>query len=168
MKAFGIALLALNALPLFSGVTTEGITFTREGRTATITDAEKLREFSFGPGPGNCAFGEDCSAPKAGWIADWIRGSVPEPEGSLPRYEVSFHLSVVSSGSRNGEKRNYVVSFVYSPLTGQGFVYLPGPGETHYEGNVNLIIRGKQWEGHWFLATPEWTAAAQTAIAALR
>jgi hypothetical protein len=33
---------------------------------------------------------------------------------------------------------------------------------------VRLLLRGKQWEGHWFLATPEWTSTAQEVIARLR
>jgi len=161
MKVLGIALLALIASPLFSKATTEKITLSREERSADITDAEKLKQFSFGPGPGNCNVGEDCSAPRAGWIADWIRGSVPEPDASLPRYEVAFYLG-------NGEKRHYVVYFAYSPVPRQGYVYLPGPGEAHYWENVSLLMRGKQWEGHWFLATPEWTSAAQEVIERLR
>jgi len=161
MKVLGIALLALIASPLFSKATTEKITLSRGERSADITDAEKLEQFSFGPGPGNCNVGEDCSAPRAGWIADWIRGSVPEPAAALPRYEVAFHLG-------SGEQRQYVVYFVYSPVTRQGYVYLPGPGDAHYGENVSLLWRGKQWEGHWFLATPEWTLAAKEVIARLR
>ena len=114
MKVLGIALLALISLPLFSKGTTEKITLSREGRSADITDAEKLKQFSFGPGPGNCNpitpgsspnVAEGCSDPRPGWIADWIRGSVPEPDASLPRYEVAFHLG-------SGEQRQYVVYFV--------------------------------------------------------
>ncbi len=158
MKVLGIALLVLIALPLFSKGPTEKITLSREGRSADVSDAERLKQFSFGPGPGNCNVGEDCSAPRAGWIADWIHGSIPEPDASLPRFEVAFDLS---------EQRRYVVYFVYSPVNRQGYVYLPGLGETHYWENVSLLYRGKQWEGHWFLATPEWTSVAQKVIARL-
>jgi hypothetical protein len=67
-----------------------------------------------------------------------------------------------------GEEREYIVYFVYSPSGRQGYVYLPGPGEPHYQENVSLILRGAQWDGHWFLATDEWVTAAQAAIARSR
>jgi hypothetical protein len=56
------------------------------------------------------------------------------------------------------------VFYVYEPVTRQGFVYLPGRGEPFYEKNVNLLLRGDDYEGHWFRATPEWTQEAQTTI----
>jgi hypothetical protein len=156
---------------MFSKAPTDKITLSREGRKAEITDAERLEQFRFGGGPGNCnpsphpetglPWAEGCSDPRAGWIADWISGSIPEPDTSLPRYEVTTHFG-------SGEKRQYVVYFVYSPITRKGYIYLPGPKEAHYWENVSLLGRGKQWEGHWFLATPAWTSAAQELIARLR
>ena len=170
MKVLGVALFALIALPLFSKAPTDKITLSREGRSVEITDTERLEQFRFGGGPGNCnpappgrspTIAEGCSDPRAGWIADWISGSIPEPDRSLPRYEVTSHFG-------DGEKRQYVVYFVYSPVTRKGYIYLPGPEEAHYWENVSLLHRGKQWEGHWFLAIPEWTSAVQDIIARLR
>jgi len=170
MKVLGVGMLALIALPLFSKAPTDKITLSREGRSVEITDAASLEQFRFGGGPGNCnpvqpggspTLAEGCSDPRAGWIADWIRGSIPEPDTSLRRYEVTSHFG-------DGEKRQYVVYFVYSPVTRKGYIYLPGPGEVNYDENVSLLYRGKQWEGHWFLATSEWTSAAQELIARLR
>jgi len=170
MKVLGVALFALIAMPLFSKAPTDKITLSRDGRSVEITDAERLEQFRFGGGPGNCnpappgsrpTVGEGCSDPRAGWIAEWLHGSIPEPEASLPRYEITTHFG-------DGETRQYVVYFVYSPVARQGYIYLPGPGEAHYGQNVSLLWRGKQWEGHWFLATPEWTSAAQELIRRLR
>ena len=170
MKVLGIGLLALVAVPLFSKAPTDRITLSRGGRSADVTDPTRLEQFAFGGGPGNCnpwrpgdsrTVPQGCSDPRAGWIADWIGGSIPAPDTSLPRYEVTTHFG-------SGEERQYVVYFVYSPVTRQGYLYLPGPGEAHYDENVSLLHRGKEWEGHWFLATPEWTSAAQEVIARLR
>ena len=167
MQLLGVGLLALVALPLFSKAPTTKITLSRGGRTADITDAVRLGQFafSFGPGSESCNPGDvgagGCSAVKASWIADWVSGSVPAPDLSLPRYDVTYHFG-------DGEKRVYVVYFAYSPVTKQGYIYLPGPRQPHYQANVNILWHGKQWEGHWFLATPEWTSAAQEVIARLQ
>jgi hypothetical protein len=166
MKVLGVGLLALIALPLFSKAPTEKITLSPEGRSADITDAVRLEQFRFSAGPQPClgtdGFGTDvCSAPRESWIADWTRGPITNPEASLPRYDVTYHFG-------DGERRVYVVYFAYSPSAKQGYIYLPGPGEPHYQANVNLLYHGKQWEGHWYLATPEWTSAAQEVISRLR
>ena len=166
MKLLGVGLLALIALPLFSKAPTEKITLSREGRSADITDAVRLDQFAFSVGPQPCVaadgFGADvCSTPKASWIINWIRGPIANPKASLPRYDVTYHFGM-------GEKRVYVVYFSYSPVAKEGYIYLPGHGEPHYQANVNMLFHGKQWEGHWFLATPEWTSAAQELIARLR
>jgi hypothetical protein len=60
------------------------------------------------------------------------------------------------------------VFYVYDPVAKQGFVYLPGRGEPFYDENVNLLLRGDQFEGHWFRATPEWTRQAQATIETAR
>jgi hypothetical protein len=169
MKTFQIALLAFaTLLPLPAKGTTDKITIRGAGRAVEIKDAKLLEEFRFGPGPGNCLYvAGNCVQRTVGWIAEWVHGPVAEPEASLPRYEVSFHLTMLSNGEP-GEEREYIVYFVYSPSGRQGYVYLPGPGEPHYQENVSLILRGAQWDGHWFLATDEWVTAAQAAIARSR
>jgi hypothetical protein len=161
MRVLGVGLLALVALPLFSKAPTEKITLSREGRSFDITDAVRLEQFAFAAGPGPCLGTEYCPPVRASWIVDWIRGPIPEPDASLPRYDVTYHFG-------SGEKRVYVVYFVYFPVARQGYIYLPGPGEAHYRENVNMLWHGKQWDDHWFLATPEWTSAVQDVIARLR
>ena len=157
----GLGLLPLLALPLFSKAPTEKITLSREGRSADITDAVRLEQFAFAAGPQPCPGTDVCLTPKVSWIVDWIRGPIANPEVSLPRFDVTYHFGM-------DEKRVYIVYFAYSPVAKQGYIYLPGPGEPHYQANVNMLWHGKQWEGHWFLSTPEWTSAAQEVIARLR
>ena len=90
MKILGFGLLALVALPLFSKAPTEKITLSREGRSADITDAAKVGQFAFSfyPGSESCNPGDvmpgGCSAVKASWIADWVRGSVQVPDFVAP------------------------------------------------------------------------------------
>ena len=165
MKVLGVGpgLLALLALPLFSKAPTEKITLSREGRSADITDAVRLEQFAFAAGPQPClgvdGLGTDvCSTPRPSWIVDWIHGPIPEPDASLPRYDVTYHFG-------SGETRVYVVYFAYSPVARQGYIYLPGPGEAHYRANINLLWHGKQWEGHWFLTTDAWASFAGPLIA---
>ena len=161
MKVLGVGLLALVALPLFSKAPTEKITLSRESRSADITDAARLEQFAFAYGPGPCLGTESCPPVTVSWIVDWVRGPIANPDLSLPRYDVMYHFGM-------GEKRVYVVKFAYSLAAKQGYIYLPGPGDPHYQANVNMLWHGKQWDGHWFLATPEWTSAAQELIARLR
>src|SRR5882672_7661190 len=74
------------------------------------------------------------STPQAeGFIIAWEKGPVAEPRVTLLRYEVSFHVMHQGPGS-------YVVSYLYDPATGKGYVYLPGKGEKFHESNTFLIF----------------------------
>lgn len=86
-----------------------------------------------------------------------------EPDKAWPRYRVAFHIYSRERGVRLG----YAVSYVRNPKTGEGFVYLPGPGEADYRLNISTIMRdgtespGAQpaRDGQWQHANADWAAA---------
>ena len=93
-----------------------------------------------------------------------------EPDKAWPRYRVAFHIY---SGER-GVRLGYAVSYVRNPKTGEGFVYLPGPGEADYRLNLSTIMRdgtespGAQpaRDGQWQHADADWTRAQRPSAAA--
>src|SRR5260370_1077439 len=82
---------ALFALRLCSKAPTEKITLSRKGHSADITDAARLEQFAFAYGPGPCLGTESCPPVTVSWIVDWIRGTIANPDLSLPRYDVTYH-----------------------------------------------------------------------------
>ena len=161
MKAIPAILLVLFMTPLLllgKGETYK-IMIIGPAYAVEITDANALKDFRFGPGPGNTANGSPNWKPNSWIVEDWVH-PVPEPDRAFFRSKASFHIKPL-----NGEAtRKYVVYYVYDSAAHQGYVYLPGRGEASYAENVSLMYRGDKFEGHWFRATPEWTAAAQAAI----
>jgi hypothetical protein len=152
----------------FSPVTTDRITITGDGITAEIADKMLVRKFRFGPGPGNFMLsGTDRIPLIHNWVADWSKPTT-EPDVSMTRYIVQFHLTVGSSTRQTDEHREYQVTFAYSKETGTGYIYLPGQRDPHYRENVRLLSRGPAWDGHWFEAVSEWTEAAVAAISRAR
>ncbi len=133
------------------------ITLSAPGLSIEIVDAKARSDFRVGPGPGNTLNGTPNWKPNSWIVEDWVH-PVAEPEQSFLRVKATFSLD------RGNGAREYVVFYVYNPVAKQGFVYLPGRGEPFYNENVNLLYRGNEFEGHWFRATPEWTAQAQAAI----
>jgi hypothetical protein len=139
---------------------TERITIASAGRTAEITGEAAHVQFRCGPGPGNSINGVPILT---GWIiSDW-QTEVQEPSNSLPRYEVVFHVTAFKETTREKQER-YVVTYVYDPSTGHGYIRLPGKGEPNWDSNASMIYRGPQFEGHWFSATADWTNAAEAAL----
>jgi hypothetical protein len=139
---------------------TDRITITGAGRDAEITGEAARIQFRFGPGPGNSTNGVPILT---GWIvSDWL-AEVQEPTVSLPRYEVVFHVTALKETPREKHQR-YVVTYVYDPSTGRGYVRLPGKGEPNWDTNASMIYRGPQFEGHWFSATADWTHAVEAAL----
>jgi len=139
---------------------TERITITGAGRTGEITGEAAHVQFRVGPGPGNFADGVPMLT---GWIiSDWL-AEVQGPTISLPRCEVVFHVTALKETPREKQER-YVMTYVYDPSTGRGYVRLPGHGEPNWDNNAGMIYRGPQFEGHWFSATEEWTKAAEAAL----
>ena len=154
------ALLLLMMTPLLvaARADTYKITMTAAGYSVEITDAQALRDFRFGAGPGNTLNGVPNWKPKSWIVEDWTH-AVAEPDRTFPRWKTSFQLLM-----NNGAPREYVVDYSYDSVAHQGYIYLPGRGEAYYSENVFTLYRGDQFEGHWFRATPEWTAAAQAAV----
>lgn len=87
-----------------------------------------------------------------GQFIDASQGELKEPPAGLLRaYEVSFYIKI----SNNDVRRRYVLYYSPSPSAGQGFIYLPGKGETWYSLNVSAILRNGQ-DGKWNYASPAW------------
>jgi len=117
-----------------------------------ITEKGILEKFNVWTGAGVKING----IPEAkGFIVDWEKGPVAEPRTTLHRYEVSFHVI-------HQQPSSYVVSYAYDPVTGKGYVYLPGKGENFNASNTFLIFRGV--EGNWFSATETWADIAKPLI----
>lgn len=157
-------ILALAALPLlaFAKGDTTRITLQQAGKPAATMNAAALKEFRFGPGPGNFsgvgANGNPAWQSRSWIVEDWEH-PVAEPARSLPRIQVTFSL-----GDPDGkDHREYVVFHVFDPAANQGYVHLPGKGEAFYDSNVFTLLRGKKYDGRWFRATPEWTQQVQAA-----
>jgi len=162
MKAIpGILLVLFSVHPLLvsgQGVTSR-ITLSAPGLSVEVVDEKMRNDFRVGGGPGNTLNGVPNWKPKSWIIEDWLH-PVAEPDRSLLRVTATFSID---RGSARGA-RPYVVYYAFDPSSNQGFVYLPGRGEPFYNENVNLLFRGDDFEGHWFLAIPEWTRAAQAII----
>ena len=95
-----------------------------------------------------------------GNFLDGSRGSVKKPPRGLRPYEVSFYVKLA-----NGEVRKmYVVYYYPNPSTEQGYIYLPGKGETWYSLNVGAILRDGQ-DGKWNYASPAWEDLIKPVIA---
>jgi hypothetical protein len=89
---------------------------------------------------------------------NFVGTRVSEPDGTLPRYTVSFFVET----PRNPVRMMYVVYYVRNPQTGQGLIYLPGPGDEWYRLNVRTILRGH--EGEWHDADDAWSRAIAAAL----
>lgn len=117
-----------------------------------ITNPEVVAGFHVWTGPGTS------SNEAQGLIVDWSRG-VTEPPKGLKVYEVSFLTT-------RGDRRLYVVSYVFDPSTNEGYVYLPGVNDQRFQDNVWLIYRGV--EGNWFHAWSAWERLAHPLIVKAR
>ena len=96
------------------------------------------------------------------WSGEFIDNSqsvAKRPSEELPRYEVSFYTE-----SDNSVMRRYVLYYSPNPKGGQGFIYLPGEGETWYGLNVGAILRNGR-DGHWNYASPKWENLIKPLIA---
>src|SRR5580704_14259929 len=92
------------------------------------------------------------------WDGDFIGSPAPEPDKSLPRYTVSFFTYTPRPVSLR-----YVVYLTLDRQTGEGFVYLPGPGDEWYRQNIGTIMRDGQ-DGKWHHATTQWSRAIAQAV----
>jgi len=123
-----------------------------------ITD-QQIRQFSVWAGPGIRINGAEQFE---GFIINWRQGAVEQIPEDLRRVEVSFYAGAAD------QQPIYIVPYAYNPLTGEGYVYLPGKGDESYTRNAATIVHGAQWEGHWFRATSAWETFVRPLIARAR
>jgi hypothetical protein len=98
-----------------------------------------------------------------GFIINWAKGPVAEPAATVDRFDVAFYSTERDGGAA---RRVYAVSYAFDDATGQGYVYLPGKGDTSYLLNAATMHHGHGLEGHWFYATQEWDAFAKAVVLA--
>ncbi len=96
----------------------------------------------------------------AGQFLDRSKGTAKEPPRGLGPYEVSFYVKLADDHAR----KMYVVYYYPNPSTAQGYIYLPGNGETWYSLNVRAIWRPGQ-DGKWNYASPAWEDLIKPVIA---
>lgn len=80
-----------------------------------------------------------------------------QPDPSLPRYRVSFHVQPPRWMKRDVEVK-YVVLYAKNAQTGEGFIYLPARDEDGYRLNIGTILRDGR-DGTWQAASPTWANA---------
>lgn len=89
--------------------------------------------------------------------------SIADPntiDPAWPKYVVSFFVEL-PAWMNQGVQKKYVVYYARHPKTGEGFVYLPAPGEEWYGLNVSTILRDGL-EGNWLHASKGWAKALNT------
>jgi hypothetical protein len=84
----------------------------------------------------------------------------PAPDSMLPRYTLTFDIQTL----QGVKEAAYVVLYCVDEATGQGFVYLPGPGEEAFRCNISTILR-KGHDGYWHRASDEWSAVISRYVA---
>ena len=96
-----------------------------------------------------------------GQFASW-NDVAKEPQPTLPRYTVKFHVKTGPETTRMA----YVVYYVWDPDAERAYVYVPGPGDEWYGLNASAILRdgsdGRTWrDGHWYCASEQWSRIIQ-------
>jgi hypothetical protein len=149
-----VALFTIHASAYAKGRTVR-IVITADHLVAAIeaTD-DAVGRFGIWEGPGVNGGGLESK----GFIAEWSKGIVGDRRHDLDRYTVSFYegCKFTESSACHSEEASlaYVVLYEYDPLTGHGYVYLPGKGDEWYQLNVRSIYR--RFEGNWFIANDDW------------
>jgi len=123
-----------------------------------ITDPSVLKDFNVWAGPGTYLNGVEGTQ---GFIVEWPAGIASDRPNGLRRYEVTFYVRARDSSA---EDAAYFVLYEHDPLSGRGFVYLPGRSDEYYGSNVRAIFR-HGLEGHWFHASARWQAAVERVLA---
>lgn len=77
----------------------------------------------------------------------------PPPGATLPRYTLTFDIQTLDGI----KKAAYTVQYSVDSATGEGFVYLPGPGDAEHRRNISTILR-QGHDGRWHRATDDWNA----------
>lgn len=129
-----------------------------------ITSIAALHMYSFFNGPGVTAMGGGYAP---GTIIDWEAGFV-QPPARGRHYQISVYWPPRSRPQAGCVTEQpclvYVAFYDYDPVSGKGFVHLPGRGEQWYELDINLLYHGRDVEGHWFRATESWTEFVRALI----
>jgi hypothetical protein len=103
--------------------------------------------------------------PWSGQFAAWQEKPLADAPCFRRSFEVLFYMKWPgreSSLDRGDLKMIYATR--YCSTGNAGYVYLPGPGEPQYRGNVSTIIRGNA-EGKWHVATAAWDSLMGDAVA---
>lgn len=156
-----LVIFSATALVLAKGATTR-IIITGAGlqSPAEISDPEVLKRFNVWSGPGT--FAGDIEGTE-GFIVDWASGVVTDRPSGLRTFELSFYVKYANRpSSEQADQLAYIVSYAVDPVTGQGYVYLPGKSDVPYRLNTRAIYRGR--EGNWFRANAAWQAAFRTVV----
>ena len=124
----------------------------------SLTDPTIIARFKVGMGPGTFELGPDgerITRNGPSMIVDLPAGMLSPPPMAnwTTMHEVSFEIA------RRG---TYYAYYWIDSVTKHGCVYLPGPGEPHYENNVRMIVR--KVEGKWFHALSVWEEVANPLI----
>jgi hypothetical protein len=81
----------------------------------------------------------------------FIGDATPPPDAAWPRYIVTFDIQTL-----DGVKpAAYVVTYSRNRWTGEGFIYLPGPGDDRYRRNIGTVLRQGQ-DGKWHRPSAAW------------
>jgi hypothetical protein len=157
----------VTSLMLLAGITvvlTKGITTKIVVAGGDLAAPIELRErdviapFNVWSGPGTSMNGVEGVD---GFIVDWRAGAVDPPLAQLQQFEISFYADHSPSSSSSPV---YVVSYGIDRSNGEGYVYLPGRSDPRWGANVRSIIRGPQYEGHWFRAAEAWQSVMRTYV----
>ncbi len=151
--------LATVAVVSAKGMTTRiVITGAQLGAPIELRDRGVVAAFNVWSGPGTRMNGVEAID---GFIVDWRSGAVEPTVSNLWQFEISFYADENSFGS---SRPVYVVSYGLNPLSGDGYVYIPGRGDPRWGANVRSIFRGSKYEGHWFRATAGWQNVMRTHV----
>ncbi len=156
-----LVIFSVTAVVFAKGTTTK-ITIAGGGLQSpvVITDPQVLKDFNVWSGPGTFANNVEGTE---GFIIDWASGATSDRPNGLPIFELSFYVRYANRpSSEQADQLAYIVSYSVDPVTGQGYVYLPGKSDGPYRLNTKAIYRGR--EGNWFRATAAWQTAFRNVV----
>jgi hypothetical protein len=93
------------------------------------------------------------------YAGQFLGDRVDGVEAGWPRFDVRLVFvpeipSAVDASKRT--ERAYVLHYSLNRQTGEGYVYLPGPGEAGYRDNAGVMLRDGD-DGHWHRAGSTWS-----------
>ena len=156
-----LVILTATALVFAKGATTKiRITGAELQSPVEISDPEVLKNFNVWSGPGTFANGVEGTE---GFIVDWASGAVTDRPNGLRTFELSFYVRYANRPfSEQTDQLAYIVAYAVDPVSGQGYVYLPGRSDEPYRLNTKAIHRGR--EGNWFRANAAWQTTFRTFV----